>query len=68
MSSDPSRRGRLVGVDTLSGLLSGLAAEHGARVALVEGDRALTFDELVAAAAALAGDLAGWGVSRAGGG
>jgi len=51
-------------VDTLAGLLSGLAAEHGARVALVEGDRALTFDELVAAAAALAGDLAGWGVSR----
>ena len=51
-------------MDTLAGLLSGLAAEHGARVALVEGDRALTFDELVAAAAALAGDLAGWGVSR----
>jgi len=51
-------------VDTLAGLLSGLAAEHGARVALVEGDRALTFDELTAAAAALAGDLAGWGVAR----
>jgi acyl-CoA synthetase (AMP-forming)/AMP-acid ligase II len=51
-------------VDTLAGLLSGLAAEHGARVALVEGERALTFDELAAAAAAQAGDLAGWGVGR----
>ena len=49
---------------TLAGLLSGLAAEHGARVALVEGERALTFDELAAAAAALAGDLGGWGVGR----
>ena len=51
-------------MDTLAGLLSGLAAEHGARVALVEGERALTFDELAAAAAALAGDLGGWGVGR----
>jgi fatty-acyl-CoA synthase len=51
-------------VDTLAGLLSGLAAEHGARVALVEGERALTFDELAAAAAALADDLGEWGVAR----
>ena len=51
-------------MDTLAGLLSGLAAEHGARVALVEGERALTFDELAAAAAALVGDLGGWGVGR----
>jgi acyl-CoA synthetase (AMP-forming)/AMP-acid ligase II len=51
-------------VDTLAELLSGLAAEHGARVALVEGDRALTFDELGAAAGALAGELPGWGVGR----
>ena len=48
----------------MTAMLSGLAAEHGARVALVEGERALTFDGLGAAAGALAGDLAGWGVGR----
>ena len=51
-------------MDTLAELLSGLAVEHGTRVALVEGDRALTFDELGAAAGALAGELSGWGVGR----
>ena len=63
-SSEPPRPGRLVGVDTLAELLSGLAVEHDARVALVEGDRALTFDGLAAAAGALAAELAGWGVGR----
>ena len=51
-------------MDTLAELLSGLAVEHGARVALVEGDRTLTFDGLAAAAGALAAELAGWGVGR----
>ena len=51
-------------METLAGLLEGLAAEHGSRVALVEGDRTLTFDGLRAAAGALADDLAGWGVGR----
>jgi fatty-acyl-CoA synthase len=51
-------------VDTLAELLSGLAVEHDTRVALVEGDRALTFDGLAAAAGALAAELAGWGVGR----
>ena len=51
-------------MDTLAELLSGLAVEHDTRVALVEGDRALTFDGLAAAAGALAAELAGWGVGR----
>ena len=51
-------------MDTLAELLSGLAVEHGTRVALVEGDRTLTFDGLAAAAGALAAELAGWGVGR----
>jgi len=51
-------------VTTLAGLLEGVAAEHGSRVALVESGRTLTFDGLRAAAAALADDLAGWGVGR----
>jgi acyl-CoA synthetase (AMP-forming)/AMP-acid ligase II len=51
-------------VETLAGLADRLAAEHGSRVALVEGDRTLTFDGLCAAAGALADDLAGWGVGR----
>jgi acyl-CoA synthetase (AMP-forming)/AMP-acid ligase II len=51
-------------VETLVGLADRLAAEHGSRVALVEGDRTLTFDGLCTAAGALAGDLAGWGVGR----
>ena len=48
-------------MDTLAELLSGLAVEHDTRVALVEGDRALTFDGLAAAAGALAAELGGWG-------
>jgi acyl-CoA synthetase (AMP-forming)/AMP-acid ligase II len=51
-------------VGTLAEFLEGLAAEHGPRVALVEGGRALTFDELRAAAGALAEELSGWGVGR----
>ena len=51
-------------MDTLAELLAGLAVEHGTRVALVEGDRTLTFDGLAAAAGALAGELTGWGVGR----
>ena len=52
------------GAGTVAGLLDGLAVEHGGRVALVEGDRALTFAELRGAAGLLAGELSAWGVGR----
>ena len=50
----------------MTAMLDGLAAEHGPRVALVESGsgRTLTFRGLRAAAGALAGDLAAWGVGR----
>lgn len=50
----------------MTAMLDGLAAEHGARDALVESGsgRALTFEGLRTAAGAVAEDLAAWGVGR----